>query len=112
MAQTLLILVALGCFDSYKFDYSKEFAFVFRSNEKSAPVLAGWLRTRGVRIHSFRDLIKAKTRPPSARMEFWRGTRPHDLPSSFSVKTEKPIRRCCSEMLLAPSISARSLSIG
>jgi hypothetical protein len=61
---------------SYKFDYSEEFAFVFvlRSNEKSAPVFAGWLRTRGVRIHSFRDLIKAKTRPSSARMEFWRGT--------------------------------------
>jgi hypothetical protein len=72
----MLILVALGCFDSYKIDYSQESAFVFvlRSNEKSAPVFAGWLRTRGVRIHSFRDLIKAKTRPSSARMEFWRGT--------------------------------------
>jgi hypothetical protein len=34
----------------------------------------GWLRTRGVRIHSFRDLIKAKTRPSSARTDFWRGT--------------------------------------
>ena len=72
----MLNLVALGCFDSYKIDYIEEFAFVFvlRSNEKSAPVFAGSLRTRGVRIHSFRDLIKAKTRPSSARMEFWRDT--------------------------------------
>jgi hypothetical protein len=35
--------MVLGCFDSYKIDYSEEFAFVLlqRSNEKSASVFAG-----------------------------------------------------------------------
>lgn len=76
-----MILVGLGCFDSYKFDYSSVSILGFsldklpqglsrRHNEKSALVAAGLLRARGARIHSFRGLIEAKTRHSSTRMEF------------------------------------------
>jgi hypothetical protein len=71
--------VALGCFDSYKFDYSDEFPrnFVRRKFEKNTLVAAGCrhvFRSLKLRNHSYRGPCKEEQRRFSSRMAFGRGT--------------------------------------
>jgi hypothetical protein len=85
-AQTLLILVALGCFGSYKIDYSDEFArvFVWRTIEKEASVapdckfpcraFVSLAPRRESEESLIPRLLHAQNKAACPRTGFWRGT--------------------------------------